>query len=167
MIEKTILFLNGRTMNNKTPFILAAVALFAVFDAAAAPRHRSRGIGKEFSFPDAGIRIRVPAGAASQLLASPTVYATKKSDGTAMYRASELWRHLQTVAVWGGQGFSVELARVIYRPLPGKDALCSTDAAKRYKNAELAIIPGETHCYNNHLDQVVEEVRNWMVKQLG
>ena len=118
-------------MNNISSFVLAAVALFAVFDAAAAPRHRSRGIGREFSFPDAGIRIRVPAGAASQLLASPTVYATKKSDGTAMYRSSELWRHLQTVAVWSGQGFSVELARVLYRPLPGKDTLCSTAAAKQ------------------------------------
>lgn len=44
---------------------------------------------------------------------------------------------------------------------------CSTDAAKRYRNAELVVIPGETHCYNNHLDQVVEAVRKWMVKQLG
>ena len=126
-------------MNQRSSFILAAVALFAVFDAAAAPRHRSRSIGKEFSFPDAGIKMRAPAGATSQLLPSPAVYATKRSDGTAMYRSSELWRHLQTVAVWSGPGFSVELARVIYRPLPGKDTLCSTAAAKQGWRAYTAV----------------------------
>lgn len=44
---------------------------------------------------------------------------------------------------------------------------CSIDAAKRYKNAELVIIPGDDHCYNFHLDQVVEAIRNWMLKQLN
>lgn len=126
-------------MIKKTLLVLAAVALLYCPDAAAAPRHRSRGIGKEFSFPDAGIKLRAPAGAESQLLSSPAVYATKKSDGTAMYRASELWRHLQTVALWSGPGFAAELARVMYRPLPGKESLCSTAAAKQNWRAYTAV----------------------------
>ena len=44
---------------------------------------------------------------------------------------------------------------------------CSVDAAKRYNNAELVVIPGDDHCYHYHLDQVVEAVRAWMLKQLG
>ena len=36
------------------------------------------------------------------------------------------------------------------------------DAANRYKNAELVLIPGDTHCYDHHLDQVVEAVKRWM-----
>ena len=43
----------------------------------------------------------------------------------------------------------------------------SRAAAKRFKNAELVIIPGDDHCYNFHLDQVVEAIRNWMLKQLN
>jgi pimeloyl-ACP methyl ester carboxylesterase len=40
----------------------------------------------------------------------------------------------------------------------------SIDAAKRYQNAQLAIIPGETHCYDYHLDQVLYAIRHWMPK---
>ena len=43
---------------------------------------------------------------------------------------------------------------------------CSTEAAKRYKNAELVIIHGEDHCYHFHLDQVVDAIRSWMLRQL-
>lgn len=43
---------------------------------------------------------------------------------------------------------------------------CSLDAAKAYKNAELSVIPGDGHCYELHLDQAVNAVRAWMVKQL-
>ena len=43
---------------------------------------------------------------------------------------------------------------------------CSVDAAKRYANAELVIIPGDDHNYHNHLDQVVDAIRTWMEKQL-
>ncbi|MBQ6255858.1 MAG: feruloyl esterase, partial [Clostridia bacterium] len=43
---------------------------------------------------------------------------------------------------------------------------CSIDAAKQYKNAELAIIAGDGHCYENHLDQAVKAVRGWMEKQI-
>lgn len=42
-------------------------------------------------------------------------------------------------------------------------ASCSVDAAARYKNADLVIIHGDTHCYDYHLDQVLEAVRNWMM----
>lgn len=122
--------------------LAVAVLLLPATDAAAAPRRRSRGIGKEFSFPAAGIKIRAPAGAASQLLPSPTVYATKKSDGTALYRSSDLWRHLQTVAVWNGQGFSAELAQVMYPPLPGKEKLFSIADAKTTWRAYSAV-PGD------------------------
>ena len=43
---------------------------------------------------------------------------------------------------------------------------CSIDAAKRYANADLNIIHGDTHCYDNHLDQVTAAIREWMEKQL-
>ena len=39
------------------------------------------------------------------------------------------------------------------------------DAAKRYRNADLVLIPGDTHCYDYHLDQVLEAVKAWMLKQ--
>ena len=43
---------------------------------------------------------------------------------------------------------------------------CSIDAARRYANAQLSIIHGDTHCFDNHLDQAVDAVRAWMEKQL-
>ena len=42
---------------------------------------------------------------------------------------------------------------------------CSIDAAARYRNARLAIIPGDTHCYDRHLEAAVEAVRSWMLEQ--
>ena len=39
-------------------------------------------------------------------------------------------------------------------------------AAEEYKNCELAIIPGDSHCYDYHLDQVCEAVKAWLKKQL-
>lgn len=44
---------------------------------------------------------------------------------------------------------------------------CSIDTARRYGNADLVIIPGDDHCYNFHLDQVVGTIRSWMLKQLN
>lgn len=41
------------------------------------------------------------------------------------------------------------------------------EAAKRYRNCELALIPGDTHCYDYHLDQVVDAVKNWMAPRHG
>ncbi len=42
---------------------------------------------------------------------------------------------------------------------------CSVEAQRAYANAELAIIPGDTHCYDRHLDLAVDAVRRWMQKQ--
>ncbi len=41
----------------------------------------------------------------------------------------------------------------------------SIDAAKRYKNADLEIIAGDGHCFENHLDQAVAAVKKWIVQQ--
>ncbi len=46
-------------------------------------------------------------------------------------------------------------------------AACSVEAQKAYANAELVGIPGDTHCYDRHLDLVVEAVKQWMRKQTG
>jgi len=35
-------------------------------------------------------------------------------------------------------------------------------AAERYRNSKLVIIPGDTHCYDYHLDQVLDAVKDWM-----
>ena len=35
-------------------------------------------------------------------------------------------------------------------------------AAERYKNSELVLIQGDTHCYDYHLDQVAAAVRQWL-----
>ena len=40
----------------------------------------------------------------------------------------------------------------------------SVDAAKHYQNAQLVIIPGDTHCYDCHLDEVLAAIRQWMPK---
>ncbi len=39
-------------------------------------------------------------------------------------------------------------------------------AAKRYKNCKLVLIPGDTHCYDYHLDQVLDAVRAWMRERM-
>ena len=35
-------------------------------------------------------------------------------------------------------------------------------AAERYKDCKLVLIPGDTHCYDHHLDQVLDAVKEWM-----
>ena len=35
-------------------------------------------------------------------------------------------------------------------------------AAERYKNGSLVLIPGDTHCYDHHLDQVLEAIKKWI-----
>ena len=39
------------------------------------------------------------------------------------------------------------------------------DAAKRYRNSTLVMIPGDTHCFDNHLDQMTEAVVGWLKRQ--
>ena len=36
-----------------------------------------------------------------------------------------------------------------------------------YEYATLEIIDGDTHCYDFHLDKVVEAIRKWMLGQLA
>lgn len=40
-------------------------------------------------------------------------------------------------------------------------------AANRYKKAKLVGIPGDTHCYDNHLDQMTAAVRDWFGEMIG
>ncbi len=35
-------------------------------------------------------------------------------------------------------------------------------AAERYQDCKLVLIPGDDHCYDYHLDQVLDAVREWM-----
>ncbi len=35
-------------------------------------------------------------------------------------------------------------------------------AAERYRHCKLVLIPGDTHCYDRHLDMVLDAVREWM-----
>ena len=41
----------------------------------------------------------------------------------------------------------------------------AVSAARRYKNGSLVMIPGDTHCYDYHLDQMTAAVRDWLVRQ--
>ena len=41
------------------------------------------------------------------------------------------------------------------------------EAARRYKDAKLVLIPGDTHCYDHHLEAVTEAVAQWIRKQLS
>ena len=41
------------------------------------------------------------------------------------------------------------------------------DAARRYKNGAIRLIPGDDHCYNRHLDQVIDAVKDWMTENFG
>ena len=46
-------------------------------------------------------------------------------------------------------------------------AECSVAAQKAYADAQLTLIPGDTHCYDHHLELAVDAVRQWMLRQLG
>ena len=39
--------------------------------------------------------------------------------------------------------------------------------SKLYKNCRLVTIPGDTHCYDYHLDMVTEAVKEFMLEQIG
>jgi hypothetical protein len=41
----------------------------------------------------------------------------------------------------------------------------SVRAAERYRDADLVLIPGDTHCYDHHLEQVTEAVRTWLERR--
>ena len=118
---------------NKTFFRYAVVAaaLLSMLTLTAAPRRRVRTLGKELSLHSVGLRIRVPAGVGRQMIPPLQVRATKKSDGTEMYRALDLWVYSQAVAVWSGGGASVELVRMRYPPPDERNALMSAAGAEK------------------------------------
>ena len=43
----------------------------------------------------------------------------------------------------------------------------SYDLAGKYRNARFVMIKGDDHCYDHHLDQVLEAVSQFMREQLG
>jgi hypothetical protein len=38
----------------------------------------------------------------------------------------------------------------------------AAEAARLYNDAKLVLIPGDTHCYDRHLDMVTDAVKAWM-----
>ena len=46
------------------------------------------------------------------------------------------------------------------------DLVASTkEAAERYLHCDYVTIEGDTHCYDNHLDRMVDAVRGWIVER--
>ena len=45
-------------------------------------------------------------------------------------------------------------------------AECSAEAQKAYSHADLVLIPGDTHCYDRHLDMAVDAVKQWMLERV-
>lgn len=43
----------------------------------------------------------------------------------------------------------------------------SVKFSKQYKNCKLVTIPGDTHCYDNHLELVTEAVKEFMLEQMA
>ena len=43
----------------------------------------------------------------------------------------------------------------------------SIDAAAKYADCRLVVIPGDTHCYDHHLDQVTEAVKAFLEEQMN
>ena len=41
---------------------------------------------------------------------------------------------------------------------------CAEEAARSFKDARLVVIPNDTHCYDNHLDMVLDAIRGWLPK---
>ena len=41
------------------------------------------------------------------------------------------------------------------------------EAAKRYRNSRLVRIPGDGHCYELHLEQMTDAVKQWMTEQIS
>ncbi len=39
---------------------------------------------------------------------------------------------------------------------------CAEEAARLYRNARLVTIPDDTHCYDNHLEIVLDAIREWL-----
>ena len=42
----------------------------------------------------------------------------------------------------------------------------SIEYAGRFRDAELAVIPGDSHCYDYHLDEAVAAARDWLKRKM-
>ena len=42
----------------------------------------------------------------------------------------------------------------------------SVEAATHFRNSELVVIAGDSHCYDFHLDEAVAAVRDWLIKKM-
>ena len=42
----------------------------------------------------------------------------------------------------------------------------AVDAAKRYRHCDFVMIPGDTHCYDHHLDQMTDAVVRWFERRI-
>ncbi len=57
---------------------------------------------------------------------------------------------------------------IVQGELDGPELIQSAkDAAARYRHCQFAMIEGDTHCYDNHLERMVDTVKQWMLKQLS
>ncbi len=43
----------------------------------------------------------------------------------------------------------------------------ATEAARLYRNARLVLVPGDDHCFNRHLDQMLQAVKEWALERKG
>ena len=63
----------------------------------------------------------------------------------------------------GNRGIPQEERSIIHgeedEAVPLRSAL---DAASRYEDVRMVVIPGDNHCYDNHLDRVKAEIREFM-----
>ena len=44
---------------------------------------------------------------------------------------------------------------------------CARQAAARFAHCEMKIIPGDTHCYDHHLETVTDFVKTWLLLRMG
>ena len=42
----------------------------------------------------------------------------------------------------------------------------AVDAARRYRHCDFVMIPGDTHCYDHHLDQMTDAVVQWFERRI-
>lgn len=91
----------------------------------------------------------------------------------------------EEISMFGGQTLGGNYVRVA-QLLPAEDAIrrfrkpvlivhgdadeavpvqFAIDAAKEYENCTLKIIPGDTHCYDHHLEQVCQVIGDFLLKQ--
>ena len=91
-----------------------------------------------------------------------------------------------TLRVWGGRGLNGNYIRVA-QTIRVEEAIdrytgpvlivhgeedeavpveYAIRAAERYRDCKLALIPGDTHCFDHHLDQMLDAVRSWMVERV-